>query len=86
MSGVGLLGALVIGILAGWIAEKMTARNHGLLTNLMVGVVGSFIGAFLAHALGFTYSGFLPSLAVSAIGAIVLLLIVGLIRGRPRYP
>jgi uncharacterized membrane protein YeaQ/YmgE (transglycosylase-associated protein family) len=30
MSGVGLLGALVIGILAGWIAEKVTARNHGL--------------------------------------------------------
>jgi uncharacterized membrane protein YeaQ/YmgE (transglycosylase-associated protein family) len=86
MSGVGLLGALLIGILAGWIAEKVMARNHGLLTNLIVGVIGSFVGAFLAHALGFTYSGFLPSLAVSAIGAIILLLIVGLIRGRPSYP
>jgi hypothetical protein len=40
----------------------------------------------LAHALGFTYSGFLPSLTVSAIGAIVLLLIVGLIKGRPSDP
>ena len=81
---VGLLGALLIGILAGWIAEM--ARDHRLLTNLAVGVIGSFVGAFLAHALGFTYAGFLPSLAVSAIGAVVLLLIVGLIRGRPGYP
>ena len=82
MNGVGLFGALVIGILAGWIAEKVTSRNHGLLTNLIVGVVGSFIGAFIAHALNFTYSGFLPSLVVSAAGAIVLLLLVGVVRGR----
>ena len=60
----------------------MTGRNHGLLTNLIVGVVGSFIGAWLAHALGYTYAGFWPSLLVSALGAIVLLFIVGFIRGR----
>lgn len=33
MPGVGFLGMLVIGILAGWIAEKITASDHGLLTN-----------------------------------------------------
>jgi len=82
MSGVGIFGALVIGILAGWIAERVTGSNHGLITNLIVGVVGSFIGAFLAHALNFTYQGFWPSLLVSAIGAIVLLFILGMIRGR----
>jgi uncharacterized membrane protein YeaQ/YmgE (transglycosylase-associated protein family) len=82
MSGVGLLGALVIGILAGWIAERVMARNHGLLTNLIVGVVGSFIGAFLAEVLGFTYSGFWASLVVSALGAIVLLFLLNLFRGR----
>jgi uncharacterized membrane protein YeaQ/YmgE (transglycosylase-associated protein family) len=82
MSGVGLIGALFIGLIAGWIAEKVTGRDHGLLTNLVVGVVGSFIGAWVAHALGYTYSGFWPSLLVSALGAIVLLFIVGLFRGR----
>jgi uncharacterized membrane protein YeaQ/YmgE (transglycosylase-associated protein family) len=82
MSGVGLFGALVIGILAGWIAERVMARNHGLITNLIVGVVGSFLGAFLAHLLGFTYSGFWPSLVVSAIGAILLLFLLNLLRGR----
>ena len=84
MSGVGIIGAIVIGILAGWIAERIMARRHGLITNLIVGVIGSFVGAFLAHALGFTYIGFWPSLLVSALGAIVLLFILGLFR-RPSY-
>jgi uncharacterized membrane protein YeaQ/YmgE (transglycosylase-associated protein family) len=84
MSGVGLFGALIIGILAGWIAERVMDRNHGLITNLVVGVIGSFIGAFLAHALGFTYAGFWASLAVSAVGAVVLLFLLGLFR-RPSY-
>jgi uncharacterized membrane protein YeaQ/YmgE (transglycosylase-associated protein family) len=83
MSGVGWIGALVIGILAGWIAEKVMSRSHGLLTNLIVGVVGSFIGAFLARqVLGFDFEGFWQSLVVSAIGAIVLLAILGLFRRR----
>jgi uncharacterized membrane protein YeaQ/YmgE (transglycosylase-associated protein family) len=84
MSGVGIIGAIVIGILAGWIAERVMSRRHGLLTNLIVGLIGSFVGAFLAHVLGFTYVGFWPSLLVSAIGAIVLLFIVGLFRS-PSY-
>ena len=37
MPGVGFFGMLIIGILAGWIAEKVTSSDHGLLTNLLVG-------------------------------------------------
>jgi uncharacterized membrane protein YeaQ/YmgE (transglycosylase-associated protein family) len=84
MNGVGIIGAIVIGLLAGWIAERVMARRHGLLTNLVVGFIGSMLGAVLAHALGFAYVGFWPSLVVSAVGAIVLLFILGLFR-RPRY-
>jgi uncharacterized membrane protein YeaQ/YmgE (transglycosylase-associated protein family) len=82
MSGVGLIGALVIGILAGWIAERVMSRNHGLLTNLIVGVIGSFVGAAVAGLLGFAYAGFLPSLVVSAGGAILFLFILDFVRGR----
>jgi uncharacterized membrane protein YeaQ/YmgE (transglycosylase-associated protein family) len=84
MSGVGIIGAIIIGILAGWIAEKVLARRHGLLTNLIVGLIGSFVGGFLAERLDLNYAGFLPSLLVSALGAIALLFIVGLFR-RPSY-
>ena len=82
MSGVGIIGAIIIGLLAGWIAEKVMSRSHGLLTNLIVGIVGSFVGAGIAGIAGFNYAGFLPSLIMSTIGAIVLLFILGLFRGR----
>jgi uncharacterized membrane protein YeaQ/YmgE (transglycosylase-associated protein family) len=83
MSGVGILGAIIIGIVAGWIAEQVMGRRHGLLTNLIVGVIGALLGAFLAGALGIEFAGFWGSLLVSTVGAIVLLAIVGMFRRRP---
>lgn len=82
MSGVGILGAIIIGILAGWIAEKVMKRDHGLLTNLVVGVVGALIGAVIAGALGINFGGFIGSLVVSTLGAILLLIILGAIKRR----
>lgn len=83
MNEVSILGAIIIGILAGWIAEQVMGRKHGLLTNLIVGVVGAFLGAFLAGAMGIEFAGFWGSLVVSAIGAILLLAILGMFRRRP---
>ena len=80
MSGIGLIGAIIIGILAGWIAEKVMKRRHGLLTNLVVGLVGALIGGFLANALGFNFGGWVGSLIVSTIGAVLLLFLLGLVR------
>lgn len=82
MEGVGWIATIVIGILAGWIAEKVTSRDHGLLMNLVVGLFGAVIGRFIAQGMGFAYSGWSASLLVSTLGAILLLLIVGMIRGR----
>ena len=82
MSGVGIIGWIIIGIIAGWIAEKVMKRNHGLLTNLIVGVVGALLGGFLAGLLGLGASGFIGSLVIATLGAIVLLAIVGALRGR----
>jgi len=80
MQGVGWIGFIVIGILAGWIAEKVMNSSHGLLMNLVVGVVGAFIGGFLANAVGIAFYGFLGSLVVATIGAIVLLWVLRLIK------
>lgn len=83
MNGVGIIGAILIGILAGWIAEKVMHRNHGLVTNLIVGVVGAFLGSFVATSLGIgTGAGVIPSLLTATAGAILLLFIVGLFRRR----
>ena len=84
VSGFGIIGAIVVGIIAGFIAEKVTGRNHGLLMNLIVGVIGAFIGPALLGALGLLPAGtgqtWIASIVVSAIGAIVLLFVLGLVR------
>lgn len=76
------IGFIIIGIIAGWLAEKLMKRNHGLLTNLLVGVVGAFLGGFIARALGIGFGGFIGSLIIATLGAVLLLFLLGLIRRR----
>jgi uncharacterized membrane protein YeaQ/YmgE (transglycosylase-associated protein family) len=83
MNEVSIIGAIIIGIAAGWIAEQVMGRKHGLITNLLVGIVGAFLGAFIASAMGIGFAGFWGSLLVSALGAILLLWLVSLVGRRP---
>jgi len=76
---------IIVGIIAGWLAERITRRDHGLLTNLIVGIVGAFLGGFIfSSLLGFRYEeGFnLPSIVVATVGAVVLLAVTGGFRQR----
>jgi uncharacterized membrane protein YeaQ/YmgE (transglycosylase-associated protein family) len=77
MPGVGFFGMLVIGFIAGYIAEKAMNRDHGLLTNILVGIAGSFVGGTLASLLNFQFYGFLGNLIVATVGAILILWIFG---------
>lgn len=60
--------------------RRWWARNHGLLTNLVVGVVGAYVGAFIFSLLGLQAGGLIGALVVATIGAIALLALVGAIR------
>lgn len=71
--GGGFFGMLIIGVIAGYIAEKVTACDHGLLTNLLVGIAGSFVGGTLANLLHIEFYGWLGNLIVASIGAILVL-------------
>jgi uncharacterized membrane protein YeaQ/YmgE (transglycosylase-associated protein family) len=82
MEGVGFLAMLLIGALAGWIAEKFTRSEHGLLTNIIVGIAGAFIGGFLASVLGITVRGFWGTLIAAIVGATLLIVIFRAIAGR----
>jgi uncharacterized membrane protein YeaQ/YmgE (transglycosylase-associated protein family) len=77
MPGVGFFGMLVIGFLAGWIAERSMNRDHGFLTNILVGIAGSFVGGTLAGLLNVTFYGFLGNLVVAVIGAVLILWFFG---------
>ncbi len=83
MEGIGWISFLIIGLIAGWIAEQVMSRSHGLLTNLLVGVIGAYIGGFLFSLLGIASTrGFIGALVVATIGAIVLLAVMGWFRKR----
>ena len=73
---------LIIGAIAGWLAGQIVRGfGFGLLWNIILGIVGAFIGVWLLRQLGFLpFSGFIGSIVNAVIGAVVLLVIVGFIR------
>ena len=79
-----ILVILFVGIVAGWLAGKVVrGAGFGLLGDLVIGIVGAFIATLLFPRLGIHLgSGIVSEIIFSALGAIILLLIVGLIRGR----
>lgn len=83
MSGVGVFATAVIGILAGWIADLALGRRHSLFVKLLIGVIGSFIGVFIAQRLDLPFTGFWGGLLVSSVGAVLFLAVLGLIVRRP---
>ena len=80
---------LIVGGIIGWVASSIMHSHEGLLLNIVVGIVGAFVaGLFLTPLFGIAtinQSDFsLPALLVSLLGAIILLTVVGLLRGRGR--
>src|SRR5262249_30811447 len=73
--GVGFLSMLVIGALAGWIAEKVTQSDHSIFTNILVGIAGSFVCGVLASILNIPVFGFFRTLVAAIIGAILILFV-----------
>ena len=78
-----ILVILVVGIIAGWLAGKIVrGTGFGLLGDLVVGIAGAFVAAWLFPRLGIHLgSGIISEIIFSALGAIILLLVVRLIRG-----
>lgn len=78
----GILAWIIFGALAGWIASILVGSDAsmGAFTNIIVGVVGAFIGGYVMSLLGKTgVTGFnLRSFGVAVVGAVLLLLIVNL--------
>ncbi|MPM30149.1 hypothetical protein SDC9_76694 [bioreactor metagenome] len=82
----GILGWIIIGALAGWIASMLTGNNEKMGTgaNIVVGIIGGFIGGLVMNLLGGSgITGFnLWSLLVAVIGSVILLWIVNAIKRR----
>lgn len=88
--GMGIIGWLIFGGIAGWIASKImgTDAQQGILLNIIVGIVGAFLGGFLYSTLTggpATFGLFnFGSWITAIIGSCLLLFLVGLFTGRRR--
>jgi uncharacterized membrane protein YeaQ/YmgE (transglycosylase-associated protein family) len=84
-----MLTWIVIGLISGWLASAVVGGGMGLVGDIVVGVVGAFLGGFIFRGLhiGTPFHGLAATIFVAFIGAIVLLLLLRLIRrGSTRLP
>ncbi len=81
----GLIGFLIIGLLAGFIANAvMKRRSNALLLDMGLGVAGAFVGGWILGILGFGVWGFPASLITATIGAIIILKLFDMLGGGNR--
>ncbi len=73
---------IILGALAGWIASLIVKTEQGLIVDIIVGIVGAFLGGFLFNQFGAQgVTGFnLPSILVAIVGSVVLLAILKAVR------
>ena len=77
----GVLAWIAIGLIAGWVAAKLTNAPHGLIRNLIVGLIGALVGGFLFEKLNVVVvPDFWGKLITATIGAVVFLLLWQAIR------
>jgi len=70
----GLVAWLFLGLVAGWLAGQLSrGRGFGCITDIILGLIGSFIGGWVFTKLGIFGGGFLFSLAAATLGAVILI-------------
>jgi uncharacterized membrane protein YeaQ/YmgE (transglycosylase-associated protein family) len=87
ISNEGLFVILFVGLIAGWLAGKIVrGTGFGIIGNVVVGIAGALVASFLFPKLGIRIgTGLASEIVYSAIGAIILLLVVRLVRGGGRF-
>ena len=81
----GLIGWILIGLVAGWLAGKIArGRGFGCITDIVLGLVGSLLGGWIFTKLGILGGGVLYSLAAATLGAVILVSIAHLFGGNDR--
>lgn len=86
ISNEGLLVILFVGLIAGWLAGKIVrGAGFGIIGDIVIGIAGALVASLLFPKLGIRLgTGLVSEIIYSAIGAIILLLVVRLVRGGGR--
>jgi uncharacterized membrane protein YeaQ/YmgE (transglycosylase-associated protein family) len=81
LNGVGFFGAVIVGGLAGWLAEMFMKSNTGIFMNIIMGIIGAALLNFILRVLGvYTGSGLLVYLLVGFVGACILIALGRMLR------
>ena len=81
---VGWIAAIIIGGVAGWLAEQFMKSEMGMLMNIVLGIIGAAIASAILSFFGVHLGGWIGYLIAGFIGACLLIWIVSLVRGAPR--
>ncbi len=79
---VGWIAAIIIGGIAGWLAEQFMKSDMGLLMNIVLGIVGAAIASAILSIFGIVLGGWIGYLILGFIGACLLIWIVRMFRAR----
>jgi uncharacterized membrane protein YeaQ/YmgE (transglycosylase-associated protein family) len=79
---IGWIAAIIIGGIAGWLAELFMKSDTGILMNIILGIVGAAIASAILSAFGIVLGGWIGYLVLGFIGACILIWIVRAVRGR----
>ena len=77
---VGWIAAIVIGAIAGWLAEQFMKSNMGLLMNIILGIVGAAIASAILGFFGISLGGWIGYLIAGFIGACILIAVARMFR------
>ena len=81
----GLIILILVGLVAGWLAGKIArGRGFGCIGDILLGLIGSYVGGWVFVKLGIFGGGFLYSLAAATLGAVILVSIAHLFAGGGR--
>jgi len=77
-----LLWIIIVGLIAGWATGKiMKGSGYGVLTDILLGIVGAIVGSRLLGLLGiYSSGGLIPSILVAIFGAVVIVALVHAIK------
>jgi uncharacterized membrane protein YeaQ/YmgE (transglycosylase-associated protein family) len=80
---IGWIAGIVVGGIAGWLAEQFMKSDMGLLMNIVLGIVGAAVASWLFSLIGFSFGpGWIGYLIAGFIGAVILIFIVRTVRQR----
>jgi uncharacterized membrane protein YeaQ/YmgE (transglycosylase-associated protein family) len=80
---VGWIAAIIIGGVAGWLAEQFMKSEMGMLMNIVLGIIGAAVASAILSFFGVRLGGWIGYLIAGFIGACLLIWIVRLVRGTP---